>query len=198
MRKSIDNAALRNEYAAELAREERWVGAAKELLASAKLMESLIVERERALLANALDETEYPTGQDFRPVYFMLVAYACENILKAALVRQSKNDLKTQAQKAGRLPNSLRGHDLCELAVAAGLSPSERLELLLRRLTRNAVWAGRYPLPLDAIEFYGDTNMSDGKTKLVAFFLSDDVSSAKQIVSWLENSLGLSLSETVA
>ena len=198
MNNPIDHAALNNEYAAELVREKLWVGVAKELLNAARLMEPLIVERESDYLANAFDGSEHLIGQDFRPIYFMLIAHACENLLKAAVVSRSKNELQSQAQTTGRLPNSLKSHDLYKLAVTAGLDPSEDQELLLRRLTQNAVWSGRYPLPLNANDYYGDTHMSDGKKRCVAFFHSDDVSNVNQIVSWLENSLGLSLSEPTA
>ena len=198
MSNPMDYPALKNEYADELAREKRWVDVAKELLNAAELMEPQIMERESDYLANALDGTDHLIGQDFRPIYFMLVAYACENLLKAAVIRLSKSELQSQVQTDGRLPDQLKSHDLYNLAEAVGLAPSEGQELLLRRLTRNALWAGRYPVPSKAIDWYGDTKMSNGKNTIVAFFNSYDVSSVKQIVSWLESSLKMPLSETTA
>ncbi len=198
MSNPIDYVALKNEYATALAQERRWVDVAKELMSAAELMEPLIVGRESDYLANMFDGTEHLIGQDFRPIYFMLVAYACENLLKAAVVRLSKNDLQSLAQTKGVLPTSLKSHNLYELAVAVGLDPSEGQELLLRRLTWNAVWSGRYPVPLKAIDWYGDIKMSNGNNTMVTFFNSDDVSSVKEIVSWLESSLRLPLSEPTA
>lgn len=84
------------------------------------------------------------------PVYLMLAAYTVENILKALLVLDNRSGFEQYVLTRFELPPQLKSHDLVKLAAAAAATAAaySYREDLLRRLTRSAVWFGRYPVPL--------------------------------------------------
>jgi len=86
------------------------------------------------------------------PVYLMLTAYAAENILKATLITKAREQLAASRARTLKLPEWLRSHDLVDLARAASSSTveSRHTEELLRRMSRSAIWYGRYPVPLSS------------------------------------------------
>jgi hypothetical protein len=86
-------------------------------------------------------------------VYFMLWAFAIENLLKALLVKKWKPEWGVGADVKA-LPSSLKGHNLTEIA--------KRLELtfLLRdfpdlffKLQECLIWYGRYPVPTKITDY---------------------------------------------
>ncbi|GEM_PF-1948382 len=84
-------------------------------------------------------------------VYFMLMSYAIENLLKAHITKKYIKTLKIAVDD--KLPKLLKGHDLYKLAKRAGkCCLALGYEDILRRLTRSAVWYGRYPTPTKANE----------------------------------------------
>lgn len=84
-------------------------------------------------------------------VYFMLCSFALENLVKAKIVEKKRSELEARLASGSSLPELLKGHDLYRLMREAGLSAlAAEEEALLRRLTRSAVWYGRYPAPVTA------------------------------------------------
>ena len=84
------------------------------------------------------------------PIYFMLAAYAVENILKAFIIKARHAEFEAAVLTNHDLPPQLKSHDLSALAKAAGAQSVQSPERqdLLRRMVRSAVWYGRYPVPL--------------------------------------------------
>lgn len=81
-------------------------------------------------------------------LYFMLSSFAIENLLKALIIKNNNEDIKERVNKKNRLPNCLNSHDLLELSKKAGLECEETYEKqFLKKLSDNAIWEGRYPIP---------------------------------------------------
>lgn len=84
-------------------------------------------------------------------IYFMLSSFALENLLKARLVEQQQPEIKKALTSGSGLPGMLKNHDLYKLTCMVGLKElAAEEEVLLKRLTRSAVWYGRYPVPVTA------------------------------------------------
>jgi hypothetical protein len=84
-------------------------------------------------------------------IYFMLFSFALENLLKSRIIENKRSDLANALGSGTNLPETLKGHDLHKLMRDAGLRDSAKdEESLLHRLTRSAVWYGRYPVPVEA------------------------------------------------
>lgn len=85
-------------------------------------------------------------------IYFMLCSFALENLLKARLVKQQQSEIKNAFTSGSGLPQMLKDHNLYRLTCKAGLNAlASEEEALLHRLTRSAVWYGRYPVPVTAL-----------------------------------------------
>ena len=117
------------------------------------------------------------------PVYLMLTAYAVENILKATIIARAREELAGSLAKAHKLPERLRSHDLVDLARAASSHTLEspETEELLRRMSRSAIWYGRYPVPLSSEEFKPQKSAS-GELQFLNHLSSRDVPAIKRIL----------------
>lgn len=81
----------------------------------------------------------------------MLVSYALENLLKALFIKSNRRVIEEELINRNGLPNLLKSHDLFKLAKELNVLQIESgEELLLRQLSRSAVWFGRYPIPSKA------------------------------------------------
>ncbi len=135
------------DFADELVRNcNGWFTKARELLYAASLLERAIAAR-------------FPNPPSVHGSYFMLVAYAIENLCKGQLLRDRSEELRATVAKQikerepVKLPEWLKTHKLLALARSVGLAPSFAEEDLLKRLTFNSEWFGRYPLPTDSERF---------------------------------------------
>ena len=180
------------EFSDAAADPERWIESARELYAAANPLEPLVRNQSQNHLANILDDTNYSLGEDLRPGYLMLIGFAAENLLKAAIVKSDPETIRDRAEKRGGIPKELRTHDLYKLAISAGLKPSELMEMRLRRFARIASWSGRYPLPSKAEDFRGDARFSSGQMRIVAYLTSEDVADARSVLRWIEEQTGCS------
>jgi hypothetical protein len=117
------------------------------------------------------------------PVYLMLVAYAVENILKAIIIVQNREHLASELAATQRLPKRMRSHDLVMLAQIAGtdLLTHRETELLLHRMSRSAVWYGRYPVPLSPEDFKPRKSDS-GELQFLNRLTSTDVAEVKGVL----------------
>ena len=165
----------------------QWEGKAAEILEASRILEPHMRDYWPAVVART-DEPEatelphYPAG-----VYFMLVAFAFENLLKAVLIRQRR--IEMQARLYDRLPRFLRTHDLLHLFNEAGLSIDTGEEELLTRLTRNSMWSGRYPTPMRPDDLMGADLLSDGRWHLTAYFGPQDVDRIQRLLERVRNHL---------
>ncbi|MBA4159739.1 MAG: hypothetical protein H0X65_20025 [Gemmatimonadetes bacterium] len=122
-------------------------------------------------------------------MYFMLVAYAMENYLKAALVQRHARTWKPEVERSGKLPQALKNHDLVELAQQVGFTLDLPEEDLLRRLERCSVWFGRYPIPLNARDL-GPRAFSDGQQYNLSWFGGNDLDSVQALLQRFRTSFG--------
>jgi hypothetical protein len=118
--------------------------------AAALLAAAATVEPEPRAFAEAL-RTGRVWGDGQVGVYFMLCSFALENLLKARIVAKKRSHLAAELKRRASLPKMLKEHDLYKLTREAGLAAlAAEEEVLLHRLSRSAVWFGRYPVPVTA------------------------------------------------
>lgn len=161
------------QFSEQLADPHLWIGKAEELLAAAHLLEAEIqaqwaeieIERGRIMRTSGRINVQGP--------YFVLIAYAVENLFKATLVHRNHESLRNRLLSS--LPRYLSEHDLIRLAQRVKFSISVPDQDLLTRLTRNSVWAGRYPVPTGPHSSRALQQYSDGRVYLTAFFAPKDV-----------------------
>jgi hypothetical protein len=112
----------------------------------------------------------------------MLVSYAVENLFKAALVRKNTEKYKRQFELKMTLPKELKSHDFLKLALVIGSSSIRLTKTSLGGWTRNAVWHGRYPVPLHYQDVSGIEAFEDGKTYTVSYFSANDLDRLKILI----------------
>jgi len=132
-----------------------------------------------------------PRASEAYSIYFMLLAFAVENLFKARLIRENYHLFRSQYEQGGKLPNALKSHDLVMLAGKVGFQPTLEEEDLLRRLTRAGVWAGRYPVPTEFRDAANDEEFSDGTTWHVSYFSEDDPERVHRFIARLRTEIGV-------
>lgn len=177
---------FRVQYLERLLNCKLWIDKAEELLAGAKALEPLVRsfwDTSIAELKEGRDGEGGEVPQNLRGVYFMLVAYALENLFKALIIREHQDDIQDQVLRTGgKLPEIANNHDLIRLAKAAHFIIDVGDEDMLTRLHWNSVWAGRYPLPVDCGGLKNVKVYSDGKGYLTACFYSNDIDRLNALV----------------
>lgn len=129
---------------------ELWVEKANELIEVASLIKPHIDEkawnenRERTLFK-----------EHYITIYFMLMSYALENLLKALKIKNnSQLKGKLKQKQTIKLPKEFLTHDIYSLARDSGLVSEndypDLTEALLKRMSISASWFGRYPTPVEA------------------------------------------------
>ena len=169
-------------YTEDLLRPESWFRKADELVVAAELLEPKVRSAWKSVSSPGTSETTPHAIPGLQGVYFMLVAYAIENLWKGELARTY--DQAHPNELISRLPSHLKSHDLTKLVKridpASGVSMYE--EDLLRRLTRNSEWAGRYLVPTGPNATKAAEQFSDGNTRLVAAFGQHDIDRHKKLI----------------
>ncbi len=183
--------AHRSNYESKAFSPENWVTAARALVASAKAVEPKVIEYWESYRENAKDNTKKLLADNYQGPYFMLYAFAIENYFKSAIVQSNTWELKDNFKNNPVFPKELRSHQLVLLAQKADLDISIVEEDLLRRLTRHAIWAGRYPVPTKYKEISSAERFNDGQEYLVTWFGGDDVEKLSVFVGSLEKRLKL-------
>lgn len=167
-----------------------WVQKSAELLDSARMLEPSV----RAVWKSRLDRdsrTETPAG--VLGIYLMLVAYAVENLLKAALVKSRGAEFAEEVVQSGRLPQAIRqaSHNLVDLAGLVDFQLTRDEEWLMRRLTRAARWSGRYPVPLAVSDHSTREKLSDGTDVPTAFNWPRDIDLAEALCQRIRKTLAV-------
>src|SRR6266487_4632962 len=174
---------FKTNYRASLLSSSSWTKKADALLDSARLLEPEVAAIWESLREwQATKDRRELKSDEILSVYLMLVAFAVENLLKAELVRKFYSEFRQMFDSSGKLPALLKTHDLFVLATQANLSMEPRDEDLLRRLTRSAIWAGRYPIPIDFSGMVGGEKFSDGKIWSTSYLGGNDVDRLRTLV----------------
>ncbi len=168
-----------------------WLYVADDLLECATMLEPRVNEIFQRMRAHAKDQSVRLILHGALGVHFMLVSYAVENLFKAALVRKNSRRYKEDFEENESFPDELRTHDLVALARLTGFTLDPVREDLLRRLTRSALWHGRYPVPLDYRELSGSETFEDGKLYSVSHFFPDEIDRLKTLVQGIRAELSL-------
>jgi len=109
-----------------------WLLKADSLIAA---FETLIADDER--------RAEQNQPRRIQSVAYMLAGFAFENLLKGILISG-----ESPLDERGRF--ILKSHNLLELSVEAGYTFNDEDRRLLERAQEFAIWAGRYPIPLNS------------------------------------------------
>lgn len=165
-----------------------WIWEARTLLDTASLLEAHLKQYWDSLMAS---QGKTASGRNISGIYFMLMGFAVENLLKAAVIRDKGLCFRNRFKEDEVFPDKLHTHKLVDLAKKAQLQFDRKEEDLLRRLTRNATWQGRYPVPLNYKELSGLERFDDGKEYGVSHYTSIDVELAKQLVQKIITELKL-------
>jgi hypothetical protein len=98
-----------------------------------------------------------------------LAAFAVENALKA-VIAGGMSFLPPNSAPSGELPAQLRGHDLCELAIRAGIMANDEDEKeALKRGQNFTEWLGRYPSPIAHDEQHSSVSVADLRSPVAAY-----------------------------
>ena len=117
----------------------------------------------------------------FRPgmidIYFMLVGFSFECLLKGLLANAILTNRNKAAFDSEKLDNELKEHKLLVLVDKLGLQFSQRERRTLEEITECLIWAGRYPTP---------TVLKRFKTRIIG---QAEMHHAKAIYSKLQNEI---------
>jgi len=159
-----------------------WLTKAIALLDSAALLEPKVNEFWQTWRRHIKDKFVRMKSDKYISVYLMLVSFAVENLLKAVIVREKRSEIVDELLR-GRLPKILKSHDLVTLSQLAEFPIKNQLrEDLLRRLSRSALWHGRYPIPLEYRS--GKTaKFLDGKEYTISLSREIDLDLVKELIN---------------
>ncbi|MBL7205935.1 MAG: hypothetical protein ISS63_16640 [Desulfobacteraceae bacterium] len=121
---------------------ELWIAKAEELLEVAGFLEPKVEKTWAEMIEGGIFLEHYVT------IYFMLISYALENLLKALYIKTNYQKIDAGLKQSCKLPKSIKCHDLWNLAKELDVVQREwGEETLLKKVSRSAVWFGRYPTP---------------------------------------------------
>lgn len=170
----LDQNPLFIQFSENLANPELWIGKAEELLVAARILEAYVVRYwSKVRVGKDGRLTRLPRGKHVQGPYSLLIAYAIEDYLKALLVY--KNQGRFRNRLLSDIPSYIKTHDLLQLGRDVGMTFTIIEEDLLVRLSRNSLWAARYPVPTGPTGVAAVRQFSDGKTYLTAYFGPEDV-----------------------
>lgn len=173
-----------------------WIKQADELLAASKKLEPSM-KKYWLTVTKYFDPVKgtYSPPPGFKPkqllqgTYFMLIAYAIENLLKAILIKQSIEKYKREIMRSHKLPEDLKEHDLMVLVNKAKFTINQTETNLLSRLYRNSIWQGRYPVPVNAGQL-DSIVLHSGKAHFTAFLAPNDIPNLKILIRRISKYIG--------
>lgn len=168
-----------------------WIAKARDLYESARKLEPAMEKVWDSYRLSAKNLGGQLEPDHYIGPYFMLMAFAVENLLKAAAISRNRLKYEMSFRLTGKFPSELQKHDLVKLGQSLNLTVKLEEEDLLRRLTRGAIWFGRYPAPLKYSEMSGIEQFSDGKEYQVSWFGQEDVNKLKIFINGLPARLEL-------
>jgi hypothetical protein len=168
---------LANKFKDRMLNPDAWEQTAHHLFCAAALLEPKIDEFWHRIRSGVSGSFSWRSWNDeFVAIYFMLCAYAIENLLKAKIIQKKQVQVEAKLPSSKVLPKQLRQHDLYRLALDAGFGAlAKEDEAFLRRLTRSAVWYGRYAVPLtdEGLNPMHDSQNYDFKLSLTQYGSTD-------------------------
>ena len=168
-----------------------WIAKARSLYECAKKLEPDVVAVWDSYRAKSRNESVELRPDHFHGTYFMLLSFAVENLLKAAAVAKHGRQYQEEFRAKKKFPKALQKHDLVKLAEFVELKFIDNEEDLFRRLTRSAVWYGRYPAPLEYPEMAGTATFLDGNEYSVSWFGGKDIERLNVLMRGLPARLGI-------
>jgi hypothetical protein len=146
---------IRRAYARSVASFQSWQRTSAHLFHAATRIEAEVLSSWNAYFApkpykSFEQRREDVMGMQLHDTYLMLVGYALENLLKAAIVKSDTRKIFDQTIARGVLPKELNQHKLHELSLLAKVRLSSEQRETIERVSVNVVWAGRYPVPTKA------------------------------------------------
>jgi hypothetical protein len=175
-----------DQFAEIASEEEEWFFIAEDLRQSAEALEPKVkkywaIEKDRDKLR---DKEGIPWvfmyNPDPRGVYFMLTAYAIENLCKGLWVRKNKDLVRSLAAKKGSIPQELLSHDLLILLNKINFPLRLEDEELAFRLKRSAVWSARYPIPTRAQHPTVKWKLPSGEEIVPTWYKASDLQDIKE------------------
>lgn len=167
---------------------DAWEHAAETLLRSALTLEP----RAQESLSHPEGVYLAPTSDGPVAVYFMLCAFAVENFLKARIIRSKSDEFRAQLESSTKLPSQISTHNLSALARRSGKQGlADGFANILERLTRSAVWYGRYPAPTHPDFLNRFTTAENGELISRTMYASDDINEVHRVF----RELGVSLDD---
>jgi hypothetical protein len=177
-------------YKSKTFSENSWLKSARALIYSAKELEPKVLALWESYRANSKDKTAPLMSDDYQGPYYMLMSYAVENLFKAKIVKKESIKFKKDFENDKKFPKELQSHDLVDLAQKANFPFNIEEEDLLRRLTWHAIWAGRYPSPLNYVDSSGSKMFTDGKEYSVRWYGGKDVEKLSLLIENIYTKLG--------
>ena len=169
-------------YFAVVTDPHKWWIQAKRLMSSARLM------REHALKYFTGPPSEKTECESHLNAYFILASFALENAMKALVVRKQADIIRQQLSARKILPDVLHTHDLLDLARLSDIPVLKNEdELFLLCMTRYAVWAGRYPAPVNADKVEVPTSLlTSDKMVITHAYEEYDVCLSEMLFNFIE------------
>jgi hypothetical protein len=171
------------QFSERLADAELWIGKAEELLSAARILEVDVVQYWSEVHVNDGRVVSVPRRKNIQGPYFLLTAYGLENYFKALLVHKHRRSFRNKLLT--KIPDYIKEHDLLRLAGEVAMKLTVLEEDLLFRLSRNSIWAARYPVPTGPNGITAIRQFSNGKMYLVAYFRPEDVDQINGFVNRL-------------
>jgi hypothetical protein len=164
-------------FRAALTSPEVWRAKANDFLATVACLTPRI---ESAWQSHAEGRPPTTRFDDVYGSYFMLVAFALENLAKAVIVHRRRGEWRPETTE---LPACLKTHKLPDLLEEIGLKWDRWYFGVLERLTRASMWAGRYPVPARAEQL----NRSHEVGVMLGFYCADDVRDLHRLVGVVQS-----------
>jgi hypothetical protein len=168
------------QFSEHLCNAKAWMQKAEELLAAAYLLEDEIRTQWAEIKTDRLQVVRTSGRTSIHGPYFLLIAFALENIFKAILIHRNNKMLRNLLLTS--LPTYISDHDLIRLARKSEFPTSVTDQDLLVRLTRNSIWVGRYPVPTGPDGMRALEKYADGNIYLTAFYALEDLDRLRNLV----------------
>jgi hypothetical protein len=167
-----------------------WVEKAGEMLEASKVLE-LQLRKYWSVVQTDAKEGRYNNKGGEHPripppnlhgPYFILVSYAIENLFKALIIRRRREEISNQFLQTGRLPRLINAHNLVKLSKEANVNLDIGEEDILTRLSRQAEWKSRYPVPVELNGIQNVIQYSDGRPYFTDYYAPGDIDRLNAIV----------------
>jgi hypothetical protein len=187
-------------YARSVADWRSWFAAADELQFAADLLKPQVTRWWADLVAWQATKArprKFP-ALGCHSILMMLVSYVVEDLCKGAMVRDRRIKLIPALIARDGLPKELKTHQLRQLVRAVELQCSDEEQELMSRMTRAAVWRGRYPAAVKYSESIHTLVLDGGKKHSAAWFSIKDVERMEGLVATVREHIGAERSFSVA